>query len=54
MKADNMSPLQYCCDDLSHGTFFVFLDFVLHVLCLSFPKSKGQVISHVMCHMQVM
>jgi hypothetical protein len=27
---------------------FCFLDFVLHVLCLSFSKSKGQVISHVM------
>jgi hypothetical protein len=32
------------CDDLSHGTFFIFLEFVLHALCFSFCKSKGQVI----------
>jgi hypothetical protein len=47
--------IQVCCDDLSHETFFfVFLDFVLHVLGPFFSKSKGQVISHVMCHVQVM
>jgi hypothetical protein len=31
-----------------------FLIFALHVLRLSFSKSKGQVISHMMCHVQVM
>jgi hypothetical protein len=43
------------CDDLSHGTFFfIFLDFRAACTWLSFSKSKGQVISHVMCHVQVM
>jgi hypothetical protein len=39
-----------CCDGLSHGTFFVVLDFLLYVLWHSFSKSKDQVISHVMDH----
>jgi hypothetical protein len=42
----------FVCDDLSHGTFF--LDFLDFCITCTFSKSKGQVISCVMCHMQVM
>jgi hypothetical protein len=48
-------PKLCVCNDLSHGTFFfVFLDFRAACTWQSFSKSKGQVISHVMCHVQVM
>jgi hypothetical protein len=38
---------------LSHGKFFIFLLCAAYNL-LSFLSPKGQVISHVMCHVQIM